>query len=397
MKILFIDNSPSMGGSIRHCASLATGLAARGIETTIVPSRPELFQPLIGDRVRLLTVNWDGFRNVFAPELGLFHGGLPKIGQRLTLRRFARHLTPEIERLLRETQPDIMHLNNLNLPNLPIAKAARAAGRRLVVACQMIRAFAKRELRLARDADCLICVSEAVRRQFTTPRLDLAAKTRVLYVPIEIDILRAQADAGLRAELNLSPEAPTAVMLGRLTEWKGQHVAIEAWREVRASLPEATLLIAGEGDADYLALCRTLVQRLGLSDAVRFLGHRSDVGRLITASDLLVHASCYDDPAQGTVEALGLVVAEAMVFGKPVVATDAGGVPEVIGDCDGGKLARPGDPRSLAAAILHFLRDPQARQAAGQHGKERIERLFTKESIIDRLLNIYRDVLHVKN
>lgn len=396
MKVLFIDNSPSMGGSIRNCASLAAGLAERGVETGVIASHPEFFRPLVGEKVHLATIAWEGFRNVFAPELGLFGGGLPWLGTRLAMRRFAQRVAPEIARFLREERPDLVHVNNLNLPNLPVGAAVRAAGLPLVVACQMIRAFAQRELSLARDADRVICVSEAVRRQFAG-QPDLEPKTRVLYVPIEIEMLRAQADTGLRAELGLRPDTPTAVLLGRLTEWKGQHVAIEAWREVHDRLGDATLLLAGEGDEQYTARCKALTQRLNLGEAVKFLGHRNDVGRLVAGSDLVVHSSCWDNPAQGPVEALGLVVAEAMVFGKPVVATEAGGVPEVIGDSRAGMLARPGDPHSLAEAVLHYLRDPQARDQAGQRGKERVEQLFTRKTIVERLLNIYQEMLEQKH
>lgn len=392
MKVLFIDNTPSMGGSIRNCAELANGLAAAGEQVGVAASRPDLFAPLLTDNVSTPPVAWDGFRDVFDPEHGLF-SGLPIVGQPLALRRFAKRLSPAIERLLDEFAPDLVHLNNLNLPALPVGEVVKRAGLPLAAHCQMIRAFSRRELRLAVLADHVVCVSEAVRRQLLAQQELAPDAAQVLYIPVDETLLKTEPEPTVREELGLSAATTLAVMLGRLTAWKGQHVAIASWRTVRRHFNEAILLLVGEGEAAYREQCKSLIARLGLEEGVRLLGHRNDVDRLLAAADLVIHASCYDRPEQGTVEAFGLVVAEAMAAGKPIVATDAGGVPEVIGDSDAGKLVRAGDPEAIAAAVLAYLRDADARVEAGYAGRRRVRLMFAREKIIERLREIYAGML----
>ncbi len=396
MKVLFIDNTPSMGGSVHTCAELANGLAAGGAQVAVAASRPDLFAPLLSAQVAALPVAWEGFRDVFAPEHGLF-SGLPLIGQALALRRFAKRLAPAIEKLLADFAPDLVHLNNLNLPALPVGEIVKRAGLPLAVHCQMIRSFSRRELRLAVLADRVLCVSEAVRRQLLAQQELAPEAAQVLYIPVDERLLTVEAEPTVREELGLTPEAPVAVMLGRLTAWKGQHVAIAAWRSVRQYFPEAALLLVGEGETSYHEQCKALIARLGIQESVRLLGHRNDVDRLLSAADLVIHASCYDRPEQGTVEAFGLVVAEAMAAGKPIVATDAGGVPEVIGDSAAGKLVRPGDPEAMATAAMFYLRDADARVEAGFAGRRRVRQTFIRERIIERLREIYAGMLSGSN
>jgi glycosyltransferase involved in cell wall biosynthesis len=395
VRILLVDNSPGMGGSVRIAAALMNGLAERGVEVAVLASRPDVFAPLLGERVRLLEVGWPGFRDVFAAEHGLFQRGLPLIGQALALRRFAKRLTPEIARALAEWKPELVHLNNLNLPNLPVMEAVRRAGLPFVTSCQMIRFFGRREEALAARAARVICVSQAVRSHLLTEmRLD---PLRVVVVPNGVDpaAFAGGPDHAWRREVGLPDDAPVACLLGRLTAWKGHHVAIAAWRVVRQKTPGALLAIVGDGEPAYAAQCRALAGRLGLGDAVRFIGHRDDVSRVLHACDLLVHASCYDHPSQGTVEAFGLVVIEAMAAGLPVVATAAGGVTEVVERDVTGKLVRPGDPDALAEAIAFYLNDHDAALEAGLTGRRRVREWFTLERSVEQLYDVYEQVLGV--
>ncbi len=393
MKILFIDNSPSMGGSVRIGAALVRGVAERGAEVAVLASRPDAFAPLLGDAVPLLPVQWSGFRDVFAPEHGLFGKGLPVIGQALALRRFAKNLAPDIARALAEWRPELVHLNNLNLPAGPVLDQVQAARLPAVVSCQMIRSFGRREAAIAQRAARVVCVSQAVRDHLLAQMtLDPA---RVAVVPNGIDPagFAGGPDPSWRVEVGLPTGVPLACLLGRLTAWKGHHVAIAAWRAVRQKLPEAVLAIVGDGEPAYSEQCRALVARLGLGEAVRFIGHRDDVERVLHASDLLVHASCYEHPSQGTVEAFGLVVIEAMAAALPVVATAAGGVTEVVAPDVTGKLVRPGDPDALAEAIVFYLSNRDAAAEAGFAGRRRVRELFTIDRSIELLYGVYRAAL----
>lgn len=390
MRLLIIDNSPSMGGSIRDSAELANELIRRQTPVSVLASRPDLFRPHLAAGVEILTAEWEGFRNVFDPALGLMGGPIPRLSGWLAMRRFAKRLAPEIRAVLDRFRPDLVHLNNLNLPQIPVLETCRAAGLPVAFYAQMIRVFGGREKRLAAAAQRVICISEAVRRFLVDQNGVPAERTCVVYPGIDAAAYAPPPDPSTRAELGWPPDAPVACLLGRISRWKGQHVAIAAWREVTARLPQAVLAIVGTGDAEYLAECRRLAQENGVADRVHFVGHRGDVPRVLAACDLVIHASCYARPEQGTVEALGLVVMEAMAAGRPVIATAAGGPPELVADGETGRLVTPGDAAAMAAAVLGYLENPEAARAAGAAGRRRAAR-FTLDRMAEQFLAAYRE------
>jgi len=392
MKVLMIDNSPRMGGSVHSAALLLSGLAASGVEVTLVASRPDLFAPRLDERVRVTMIEWDGFADVFAPSHGLY-GGLPVVGQPLALRRFAKRLTPEIQTVLETDTPDLVHLNNLNLPQVPVAEATTAADIPYAVHCRMIRSFSRREAKLAAQAGRVLCVSRAVRDELQQQMSLSPRQLAVVPNGIDPEPFAGDKDEAARAELGVPLDVPVAVMLGRLAQWKGHHVAIAAWRMVRRQLPEAVLAIVGAGETEYLEQCKALAGRLDLAEAVRFIGHRDNVPRVLQAADLVVHASCYDDPSRGTIEAFGRVVIEAMAAGLPVVATAAGGVPEIVVDGVTGKLVRPGDPDALAEAMQFYLEDPDAAFEAGLEGRRRVKQEFLVEHMVRATITQYEQIL----
>lgn len=179
---------------------------------------------------------------------------------------------------------------------------------------------------------------------------------RLVYPGASLDrfhAARAEDPAAARAGLGLPADGPLVGIVGRLQRWKGMHVLIEALPAVRASHPNARVVIVGgthEVEPDYPAALRTEVARLGLEDAVIFAGFQADVPRWMQAMDIVVHASDR--------EPFGIVVPEAMALGKPVIAGSEGGPSEIITPGVDGLLAPYGDAPALAGAIRQFLGDP---------------------------------------
>ncbi len=368
MRVLLIDNSPQMGGSIHSAATLLRGLRDYGVEVGVVASRSDLFAPLVGEDTEIIQIGWDGFRNVFDERHGLAGGGLPFIGQTVALRRFAKKLAPEIKRAIQNFAPDVVHVNNLNLPNLPVVVAARDLRKPVVMHARMIRQFSRRELLAADRAARVVCISDAVKFCLEDQSSVPAERFAVIPNGVDVDAFDPKPNPTARAKMGLPTDHPVAVMLGRLSTWKGQHVAIAAWKRVVAKHPGAILALVGEGDPGYTMHLQQLTAQIGLADAIHFVGHRDDVPQVLAAADLVVHASCFEQPSQGTVEAFGRVIVEAMAAGRPVVATRAGGVPELVDDGVTGCLAAPNDPEDLARCICVALADPQLRNRAGVAG-----------------------------
>jgi glycosyltransferase involved in cell wall biosynthesis len=155
----------------------------------------------------------------------------------------------------------------------------------------------------------------------------------------------------LRRELGLPP-GPLVGVFSRLARWKGQHVLLEAL----GNLPAVSCIVVGDalfGEQAYAARLKQMVLELGLADRVRFLGHRSDVPRLMKAVDAMVHPSIDPEP-------FGRTLVEAMLAQVPVIATDAGAAPDILEQGRAGTLVAPGDPHALAAAIAAVLAKPAA-------------------------------------
>ncbi|WP_114835788.1 glycosyltransferase family 4 protein [Agrobacterium tumefaciens] len=200
-----------------------------------------------------------------------------------------------------------------------------------------------------------------------------ANKVRIVYNgfdPARAKVYEPGKAARLRAELGLGPQ-PLVGLFGRLSEWKGQHVFLEA---IAAMEGVQAVIVGGAlfGQEAYEAGIREQASSLGLDGRVRFLGFRSDVPELMAAMDAVAHTSIVAEP-------FGRVVVEAMMCGRPVVATRGGGVTEIIRDGETGLLVPPGEPSALAAALGRVLSDPALAERLAQKGREDVSQRFSLE------------------
>ncbi len=171
---------------------------------------------------------------------------------------------------------------------------------------------------------------------------------------------------------------PLMLAVGRFHELKDYPNLIRAFAHVRASRPGARLAIAGDGP--LRAEFEALVEALGLKDDVHLLGVRQDIPELMSACDIFVLSSAS--------EGFGLVVAEAMACGRIVVATDCGGVREVVGDA--GLLVPPHDSEKLASAIISAIDlDPAISAAMTLRARQRVETLYSLDHAAQKWLALY--------
>jgi glycosyltransferase involved in cell wall biosynthesis len=126
------------------------------------------------------------------------------------------------------------------------------------------------------------------------------------------------------------------------------------------------------------------VREGGLAGRVAFAGFRDDVDRLLPAFDVFCLSS--------QLEGLGTSVLDAMAFGRPVVATAAGGIPEAVEDGVTGRVVPVRDPVALARALLDVLRDPEARRAMGDAGRQRFLARFTADRMAEETLRVYAEL-----
>jgi len=180
-------------------------------------------------------------------------------------------------------------------------------------------------------------------------------------------------------------------LIGRICPWKGQHIFLHAAAAVRQRFPNVRFKIVGAalfGEQEYEAQIRRLCTDLNLDSVVEFTGFCSDVAGLIAKLDLVVHASTTGEP-------FGQVITEGMAAAKPIVATNGGGVPEIVVDNVTGFLVPMGDSSAMAEAICKLIADPLMAHRMGLQGFMRVRELFSIESTAQKVEAVYRQILDI--
>lgn len=196
------------------------------------------------------------------------------------------------------------------------------------------------------------------------------------------------ANGASAARLDVPGGRTVIGIVGRLQPWKGQHRLLQALGRLRESGLDVHGLVVG-GDAhglspDYPLRLRRLIGELGLEDRVTLTGHVADVAPYVRAMDVLVSASVN--------EPFGIVLLEGMAEAVPVVAVADAGPLDIVEPGRTGLLVESPEPALLAAALEPLVRDPARRRALGEHGRERLLRHFTAESMAAKLQQRLEDV-----
>lgn len=221
---------------------------------------------------------------------------------------------------------------------------------------------------LAPHTDAMVACSASV-RDHVAEWVGVAPQgIAVVHNGVDLEHFGAERDRErARLALGLPGVRPLVGLVGRLCAQKGQEDLIRAAPAILRGHPGVRFVLAGEADDPATeARLRTLAVGLGVAHAFHFAGFVQDVAALYAALDLVVAPSRW--------EGFGLALAEAMAAGKPIVATRAGAIPEVVGDGETAILTEPADPDALAAAVATALASPERMAALGRRGRERAGR-----------------------
>ena len=214
----------------------------------------------------------------------------------------------------------------------------------------------------------IVAVSEAVRRGLIASGIP-ADKIEVIYT----GMAPREPVRPNRPKFGLAEGDFAIGHMGAFTEEKGQDVAVAAAALIRQALPHARMILAGDGP-------RLKELRRGAPDNVAFPGFLSDRGTFFASIDVFIMPS--------RSEAWGLAALEAMAYGVPVIASDVGGLPEIVEPENGGWLIPPGDASALARAITAAASDPGNLKIQAQRARERA-RLFSVECMVEQTEAFY--------
>jgi glycosyltransferase involved in cell wall biosynthesis len=230
-----------------------------------------------------------------------------------------------------------------------------------------------------------VCVSKAV-ADFACMSMGLtAAKTAVIPNAVEVDRFAGVEPASLSG-LGVPPGSRLLVCIGRLDRQKRVDWLLRRLPDITCRLPNHHLVLLGQGPQERRL--RRIVQRLGIAAHVHFAGWRSDVPNVLAAADVLVLTSAW--------EGMPNVVLEAMAAGRPVVATSAEGVAEILGPlatAPARQLVALGDGGAFVDSVVRLASDRALAEKVGIANRRRVEKEFTMERMVQQYCNLYRELL----
>ncbi|MDZ7292585.1 MAG: glycosyltransferase [candidate division KSB1 bacterium] len=231
-------------------------------------------------------------------------------------------------------------------------------------------------------ADGVVAVSHEVKNSLIQRRHLSADKIHVIHYGVDLSKFVPDPDGVVpqkRIELGFMEGETAIAVVARLEEIKGHKYYIEAFKNIAAKYPKVSTVFVGDGESR--PELENMVRDAGLGNRIRFLGYRDDVAEILKAIDVFVLPSIS--------EGLPNVILEAMACGKPVIATNVGGIPEAIRHGENGFLVPPKDAVALANALENMLCDRQKLLWYGHNARATVEREFSLQKQIASFEQLY--------
>jgi glycosyltransferase involved in cell wall biosynthesis len=299
-----------------------------------------------------------------------------------------------ILRYLRLHQPQLLH-TQLEFADILGTLAAKILGipsvstvHTLDVFPEKKSAWGRMKLRwflLGRFCDRVIAVSEKTRLHYLQSGGLPHDKVITLYNGVDISRFKnidATQTAELRRELQLPLNSRIIMTVAVLREPKGIQFMIRALPEILEQCPDVHYLIVGDGV--HRAALSDLAAGLTIKNHITFAGHRTDIPNLLACCDIFILPTLKD--------ALPTVLMESLAAEKPIVASDVGGVPEIIENGVNGLLVEPGNPSKLAEACLQLLEDNELSSQIVRAGSETLQNRFSIDLQIEQLSRMYEEL-----
>jgi glycosyltransferase involved in cell wall biosynthesis len=381
IRVLRVIARLNAGGPAHHVGVLSSRLDARGFETLLVHGSLPLGEPALAGFDRRYPS-----RRVSVATLG------PEVQPLRDVRALG-----SLIRIARSFKPEIVHTHTAKAGMLGRVAAMTVRPRPLIVhtfhghvlegyfGALETATYRSIERSLASRSDCLIGVSHQTIAELV--RLDIAPARKFRKIPLGLDLddfVQSDPGAGrtVRRELRMEDGELLLVSIGRLVPIKRIDVALMAFARARRLGVRARLAIVGDGP-----LRATLEQRareLGVDDRVVFLGTRSDIVDLTAAADVMILTS----DNEGTPVSL----IEGAAAAKPAIATEAGGVPEVVAPGTG-ILVPAGDWMRFGDAIAELATSPDRRLSMGTAARRHVAARYRSSRLLEDVDDLYRTLL----
>lgn len=227
--------------------------------------------------------------------------------------------------------------------------------------------------------DAVITTGEEIRQRMINDN-GFKAK-RIFSIPTGVDLDRFDPKRVMPA---FKPKGFSIGIIGVLRSWKGHRYLIEAAPEILKSIPDAVFYIVGDGP-QYKNIAG-YIEELSLKDKVVMTGHREDIPEILASLDVVVHPSYAN-------EGVPQSVLQAMAMERPVVASDAGAIKEIVINGETGFLIEPENPEQIAEKVVELYRNPLLRVKFGEKGRRLVEENYSMEKMLDKVEALYLTLL----
>ena len=376
IRVLLFDHTATLGGGEIALSELVKRFNAHRVDATVLLGSHGPLEDLMRGHVPVRFMEMSPrVRNMARASVGL-----ARVEGIATLAHSIRYVW-RLARLLRAQKFDVIHTNSLKACVLG-GGAGRLAGCRGIWHIRDRIAYdylPRRAVFLVRMAARYLPHHVIANSRATAQTLHLGrTPCEVIYSGVDLKKFspRPVASKGKQKRIGL---------IGRICPWKGQHIFIEAAGKVHAIDAGTSFQIVGAalfGEIEYEKRCLELVRKHNLEQALEFTGFSASVASVMDSLDVVVHASVVGEP-------FGQVIVQGMASGKPVIATNGGGVPEIISHGHNGFLVKMGDADELAAAMLSLIQDPENAQRIGENGRRCVEERFNIEEAARQVMNVY--------
>jgi len=278
---------------------------------------------------------------------------------------------------------DVLHVHPAK-DYWPVMIAAKLLGRRVVISRHLLTSLQMITFKLLSFSNKVIAVSEAVKKVLLDSKQIGSSKITIVHNGVDIKQYSPDVSSnGFRKDLNLDLDVPLVGCIGRMG-CKGQKDLLYAMKKVFKVFPEARCLFISEfSDPHEL---KDDLDRLKLGKNIIFRGFQNDIPRIITTIDILVNVPVW--------EAFGLILIEAMATAKPVVASNVGGIPEIVKDKYNGLLVPPHNPEALAEALIYLIKNRKEAVNMGKHGRQLAVEKFDLVDTVNNTEEVYSEVFY---
>jgi len=360
MKVLHVEAGKHLYGGALQVRYLLEGLQTRGVENILVAGDSSALADALTDR-RLKS-----YRLPMRGDLDIA-------------------LIPRLKKIIQIECPDIVHLHSRRGADLLGGLAARWAGVTTVLSRRVDNPEPRWWVCLKyRLFDRVITISEGIRQVLLNEGLP---PERVICVHSAVDACRfgqARCDRRwLNEQFQLAGDSRVAAVVAQLIPRKGHRYLLEALPTLLEAHPDLRVLLLGKGPSE--ADIRSRIEALGLSGRVVMAGFRNDLEQILPCLDLLIHPAL--------MEGLGVSLLQAASAGLPIIAVNAGGMPEAVRDGINGLLVPGGDSQALVDAISRLLSDPDLAATMGAAGRALVSNEFSIDAMVEGNLAVYRSLV----